>query len=380
MDGLKIQTGTNKSYYIKYRTHNAGQSNFYPEVTSIENDYAGSAGKPIQKLGIRVYSNAGVKLTAGVVVMYRAYVNGVWMPWVSNADPEWMQLVQVKYNLGGTLNTSGYYTGVEGQNISGIEIRVFEETSLDYNQTPTGDYKIIQAPFIYQMDKYPTGCESVAAVMALQYAGINISVDTFIDKYLDRSSGIPFDPNSTFGGNPRSTSGFGCYAPVIKKALDKVLASTKYKATQLSNANEYELGAEKTFSFQAVLPKADLQQYVLKIGGENGLLYQRVLDGSEIPDTPDTTTSASSTVPTTGSDAQETSGSSVTSGTSAGTQPSGTDPDTGVPSSPSAPDGSGDSAQTGDTYPIVWGVAAVAALLVLGTVVILKKKEENRHA
>ena len=145
-------------------------------------------------------------------------------------------------------------------------------------------------------------------------------------------------------------------------------------------ANEYELGAEKTFSFQAVLPKADLQQYVLKIGGENGLLYQRVLDGSEIPDTPDTTTSASSTVPTTGSDAQETSGSSVTSGTSAGTQPSGTDPDTGVPSSPSAPDGSGDSAQTGDTYPIVWGVAAVAALLVLGTVVILKKKEENRHA
>ncbi len=241
MDGLKIQTGTNKSYYIKYRTHNAGQSNFYPEVTSIENDYAGSAGKPIQKLGIRVYSNAGVKLTAGVVVMYRAYVNGVWMPWVSNADPEWMQLVQVKYNLGGTLNTSGYYTGVEGQNISGIEIRVFEETSLDYNQTPTGDYKIIQAPFIYQMDKYPTGCESVAAVMALQYAGINISVDTFIDKYLDRSSGIPFDPNSTFGGNPRSTSGFGCYAPVIKKALDKVLASTKYKATQLSNVSLEDL-------------------------------------------------------------------------------------------------------------------------------------------
>ena len=228
MDGIKIQTSTGKPYYLKYRTHNAGQADFYPEVSSTVNDYAGSAGKPIQRLGIRVYKNDGTKLTSGVIVMYRAFVDGAWMPWV-------------KYNLGGTLDTSGYYTGVDGKNISGIEIRVFEETSLDYNKTPTGDYKIIQAPFIYQMDKYPTGCESVAAVMALQYAGINISVDTFIDKYLDRSSGIPFDPNSTFGGNPRSTSGFGCYAPVIKKALDKILTSTKYKATQLSNVSLEDL-------------------------------------------------------------------------------------------------------------------------------------------
>ena len=28
---------------------------------------------------------------------------------------------------------------------------------------------------------YPTGCESVSAVMALQYAGVDITVDTFID-------------------------------------------------------------------------------------------------------------------------------------------------------------------------------------------------------
>lgn len=202
--------------------------------------------------------------------------------------------------------------------------------------------------------------------------------------------GLPLCGRQPGTGNGGAFSGTPClsqalYKKEIRQELAVLLLEKRANLDEPSPAdivyaNEYELGAEKTFSFQAVLPKADLQQYVLKIGGENGLLYQRVLDGSEIPDTPDTTTSASSTVPTTGSDAQETSGSSVTSGTSAGTQPSGTDPDTGVPSSPSAPDGSGDSAQTGDTYPIVWGVAAVAALLVLGTVVILKKKEENRHA
>ena len=197
------------------------------------------------------------------------------------------------------------------------------------------------------------------------------------------AAGNPVQVTAGLSGNTVSVTGSvqeGNTARIGVLLLEKRANLDEPSPADIVYANEYELGAEKTCSFQAVLPKADLQQYVLKIGGENGLLYQRVLDGSEIPDTPDTTTSASSTVPTTGSDAQETSGSSVTSGTSAGTQPSGTDPDTGVPSSPSAPDGSGDSAQTGDTYPIVWGVAAVAALLVLGTVVILKKKEENRHA
>ena len=39
-----------------------------------------------------------------------------------------------------------------------------------------GDGKV-DAPFIDQRDKYPTGCESVTAVMALQYAGVEITVE-----------------------------------------------------------------------------------------------------------------------------------------------------------------------------------------------------------
>ncbi len=43
-------------------------------------------------------------------------------------------------------------------------------------------------PFIDQRDKYPTGCESVTAVMALQYAGVDITVEEFIDNYLPQGN------------------------------------------------------------------------------------------------------------------------------------------------------------------------------------------------
>lgn len=89
--------------FICVTNRNEGQSYYYPEVTSLENDYAGYPNKPIQGLSISAYSKDGTKLTASVVVMYRAYVDGRWLPWVSNADPEWMQDVQENYNLGGII-------------------------------------------------------------------------------------------------------------------------------------------------------------------------------------------------------------------------------------------------------------------------------------
>ena len=55
---------------------------YYPFVTSRENDYASSAGKPIQLLSLYAYKMTGTKLVTGVVVMYRAYVEGRWLPWV----------------------------------------------------------------------------------------------------------------------------------------------------------------------------------------------------------------------------------------------------------------------------------------------------------
>jgi len=233
INGIKIKTDKDKPYYLLYRTWNEGKSYYYPFVKSTENDYAGYPGGIVQLLNIQVYSKDDVKLTSGVVVMYRVHVGGSWLPWVSNADPKWMRSVQTKYNLGGTLDTGASYAGIDGQNINGVEIYIYEENEVYTKpQTPIGNSKIIQAPFISQLGKYPTGCESVTTVMALNHIGIDISVDKFIDSYLTKT-GVPFDPNISFGGNPRYTSGYGCYAPVIKKALDKALSGQKYTAKQL---------------------------------------------------------------------------------------------------------------------------------------------------
>lgn len=233
INGIKIKTDKDKPYYLLYRTWNEGKSYYYPFVKSTENDYAGYPGGIVQLLNIQVYSKDDVKLTSGVVVMYRVHVGGSWLPWVSNADPKWMRSVQTKYNLGGTLDTGASYAGIDGKNINGVEIYIYEENEIYTKpQTPIGNSKIIQAPFISQLGKYPTGCESVTTVMALNHIGIDISVDKFIDSYLTKT-GVPFDPSISFGGNPRSTSGYGCYAPVIKKALDKALSGQKYTAKQL---------------------------------------------------------------------------------------------------------------------------------------------------
>jgi len=96
---------------------------------------------------------------------------------------------------------------------------------------------IIKAPYIDQTKRWPTGCESVSTVMALQYLGIKISVDEFI-KYLDKSEIVSkkgqlfaSDPKESFIGSPYSQYSFGCFAPVIVKALKKILP--KYEGNKV---------------------------------------------------------------------------------------------------------------------------------------------------
>lgn len=90
---------------------------------------------------------------------------------------------------------------------------------------------LLDTPYISQIG-YPTGCESASTVMLLRDAGYDTSIDTFIDKALDigylYSSGGKLygpHPDEAFIGDPRSSSGFGCYAPVITKALNKLLTN-----------------------------------------------------------------------------------------------------------------------------------------------------------
>ena len=42
---------------------------------------------------------------------------------------------------------------------------------------------VIDVPYLDQSVRYPTGCESVSAVMLLRYLGYEMSVDEFIEQY-----------------------------------------------------------------------------------------------------------------------------------------------------------------------------------------------------
>lgn len=91
--------------------------------------------------------------------------------------------------------------------------------------------KIIRAPYIDQTRKYPTGCESVSAVMLLQYLGVSVTVEEFIEHYLEKETveereGRLYgpDPFRYFAGNPYDAQSFGCYAPVIVRALNQAFS------------------------------------------------------------------------------------------------------------------------------------------------------------
>jgi len=95
--------------------------------------------------------------------------------------------------------------------------------------------KIIEVEYIDQTKKYPTGCESVSTFMCIRYYQINnITLDDFINKYLEKEDMIfeggqlygP-DPFIKFAGSPYNTYSFGCYEPVIEKALNKMIEDLK---------------------------------------------------------------------------------------------------------------------------------------------------------
>ncbi len=94
----------------------------------------------------------------------------------------------------------------------------------------------LQVPFLPQTEDWPTGCESVSAVMALNYAGVGVSVAEFIENYLPlgnppyeagrgrRGGYYASDPREFFLGDPATEYGWGCWSPVILHAMEKLLA------------------------------------------------------------------------------------------------------------------------------------------------------------
>lgn len=111
---------------------------------------------------------------------------------------------------------------------------------------------VLDIPCIDQSESWPTGCESVCAVMALRYAGVEITVDEFIDGYLplgnppyqDREGNwVGCDPRQAFPGDPRSADGWGCYAPVIQSAVKNLLLDREIDSLSVRDLSGQDLDA-----------------------------------------------------------------------------------------------------------------------------------------
>lgn len=108
-------------------------------------------------------------------------------------------------------------------------------------ETFIDDVQIIDVPFIDQTILYPTGCESVSTTTVLQYYGIDITVDEFIERHLAKANLeiIGYEhgdailssehPNDAFIGNPKSAYGLGCYEGTIVNAINSVLEDRELK-------------------------------------------------------------------------------------------------------------------------------------------------------
>lgn len=101
--------------------------------------------------------------------------------------------------------------------------------------------KLLDVPYINQRAKYPTGCESVSAVMALNYAGYSIKPEEFIDNYLPKSPApyiengkcLGYNPSKAFLGDPYSNEGWGCYYPVIWRCLNRIIDHESHEIVNL---------------------------------------------------------------------------------------------------------------------------------------------------
>lgn len=110
--------------------------------------------------------------------------------------------------------------------------------------------KLIDVPNICQYPDLPTGCESVAATMVLQYYGEDISPGEFVISWLEysenfyKADGCLYgpDPNKVFAGNPFTKNSYGCFATPIVNAINR--NSRECSAQKIVNRSLEELCRE----------------------------------------------------------------------------------------------------------------------------------------
>ena len=107
----------------------------------------------------------------------------------------------------------------------------------------------LEAPYISQEGVLPTGCELVSALMLLRYYGCDLPMHEFVERCVDKEPVVFTDaeaygphPADAFAGDPYDANGYGCYAPVIRRALDRAGVPGR-RAVDLSGSSLEELCA-----------------------------------------------------------------------------------------------------------------------------------------
>ena len=108
---------------------------------------------------------------------------------------------------------------------------------------------VLNVKNIQQKPELPKGSEITATTMLLNYYGINVNkmelVNYLETEELPKNSKGP-DPWAIFVGNPKLTTGYGCYSPVIKFTLINYFMSkgiTNY-SIKILNSNFIDLYSE----------------------------------------------------------------------------------------------------------------------------------------
>lgn len=185
-----------------------GGENFSENCTNRCQQYSLTLGKRYE-----LYNTANERHHTGVRLKFEGEpgteIVGKWSP---DFNAEWER----KHNPGWTLIDGSGKEQTAGGSV-GTPIRPI-----------TNPQALVKVPQISQVGEFPTGCESVSAVMVLHFYDYGISVREFIDKYLikKRVADHP-DPNSAFVGSPYDTHSYGCFAPCIAKAMNKVLKGAR---------------------------------------------------------------------------------------------------------------------------------------------------------
>lgn len=124
----------------------------------------------------------------------------------------------------------------------------------DYLGLSDEDFRFLlhDVPYLSQENILPNGCEAVCADMLLQNCGFSLSPEAFVQEalpmepvYLEWGCRYGPDPTEAYAGDPFSeTGGWGCFAPVIEKALQSCTEGSEWQAVNLTGLSLEEIFQE----------------------------------------------------------------------------------------------------------------------------------------